>query len=179
MRFGIAKPAIPFQQAWSTLGPHQPRVQHSYIWSTVCYGIGHDGFDECPAKGGYVGGSVGRRIRTHSTSVRSLISIERPLVVLRQWQRAGGQSVAKGNQRILRPGKALLNDDLSVCQSISNCVDNRWLIVRQTDALATGETGLFHNNRHAQSSGPCERRVFVARSEHRMPRLRDSKPGRK
>ena len=100
-------------------------------------------------------------------------------MVLRQRQRAGGPSIAKGNQRILRPGKALLNDDLSVCQSITNCVDDRWFIVRQTDALASGETGLFHDNRHAQPSDPFERRVFVARSEHRMPRLRDSKAGRK
>ena len=66
--------------------------------------------------------------------------------LLRQWQRAGGPSIAKGNQRVLRPGKALLNDNLSVCQRIANCNDNRWFIIRKTDTLASGEAGLFHHN---------------------------------
>ncbi len=57
--------------------------------------------------------------------------------------------------------------------------DNRWIIIRQTDALASGEAGLLHNNGHAHPSDPLERRIFIAGREHRMPRLRYPETGRK
>ena len=111
LRLGVAEADVVLDEARAVGGEHQPGVQDTDVRRAGGGEVVEDRLDE---RGHQLGRLVGHRSRgvgAHPTGVRADVALADALVVLGQRQGDGGGPVAQGDQRALRAGHPLLEEE--------------------------------------------------------------------
>ena len=118
-----------------------------------------------------------RRDRAHAAGVKTLVAVERALVVHGGDHRHERLAVGKRQNRHLRPRQELLDHNAGgrsrrrrssrIMETTASFASSRRL--RDDNALAEGQTVRLHDDRHGGRVEIRKRRVQVARTSRRPP----------